>query len=160
MKPSLSDEVKRKESGDVAKSTMTPTRRQPTRRQPNEAKTLEDKKKNNLQVQGVQKIQQEKKKLNVVTVSNFTRVVDSKVKFSSRRMNTATLQEDDTNGRQPVAQDNHCSRKNTSTEVQAVYENNPQEIAIPKTLIDDMSALLPSSALFFAPQKNLPASSK
>ena len=90
----------------------------------------------------------QKEKLNVKTV-RFDRVVDNVVEFRiSRKLKTATLQEDEIKGRQPVAQNSHCSRKITSTAVQAKYEKNPQEIEIPKTLNDDMSALLPSSALF------------
>ena len=132
--------------GDEAKSTITPTRRQPK-----DTKYLEDNKEDNLPIQGVQKMQKEKKKLNVRTVS-FTRVVDNNVEFSTRKLKTATLHEDDLKGRQPVAQDSHCSRKITNTAVQAKYRKNPQEMLIPQIPNDDKSALLRSSALLLPPR--------
>ena len=96
-------------------------------------------------------MQKEKKKLNVGTV-RFKRVVDNSVEFSTRILKTATLQEDDQKGRQPVAEDSHCSRKVAYTAVQAKYEKNPQEKEIPKVLNDDKSALHRSSALFLPPR--------
>ena len=150
LKLKLSEEVKMTESGDVAKSTITPTRRQPK-----DTKNLEDNKEDSLPIQGVQKMQKmQKEKLNVRTVS-FERVVDNNVEFrnrSTRKLKTATLQEDDLKGRQPVAQDSHCSSKITNTAVQARYRKNPQEMLIPQILNDDKSALLSSSALLLPPR--------
>ena len=150
LKLKLSDEVKMKRSGDVAKSTVTPSRRQPTH-----TRKLEDNQEDSLpeeMTQGVQKKQKEK--LNVKTV-RFDKVDDNVVEFRSNRIwKTATLHEDVQPGRQPVVQDNHCSIRNTNTAVQAMCMKNPQENSIPKKLIEDRSALQSSSALLLPTQMN------
>ena len=150
LKLKLSDEVKMKRSGDVAKSTVTPSGRQPIH-----TKKLEDNQEDSLpeeMTQGVQKIQTEK--LNVKTV-RFDTVVDNIVEFRSiRKSKKATLQEDVQIGRQPVVQDNHCSSRSINTAVQAMCMKNPQENSIPKKLNEDRSALQSSSALLLPSQMN------
>ena len=135
MKLKLSEEVQVTESGDVAKSTIAPTRRKPTHQEKSE-----DKQEDSLpeeMAQGVQKVQQ--KKIFMKTVV-FERIVD-KVKFENvDKLTTTTLQEVVPQRRHQVVQDNHMSIKNHNTAVQARYKK-PQEIATSQNVKEDRSAL-------------------
>ena len=119
LKLKLSEEVQVTESGDVAKSTIVPTRRKPTHHE-----MSEDNQEDSLpeeMAQGVQKVQQKKIFMKTVT---FERIVDKKVKFENvDKLKTNTLQEDVPQRRKPVLQDNHMSSKNHNTRY-----NKPNEI--------------------------------